>query len=42
MNSKLHYNTHKLTLTKPIKKSQFYSDDGDSSTPHSINSVKHK
>ncbi|CAD8200634.1 unnamed protein product [Paramecium pentaurelia] len=42
MNSKPHYNTHKLTLTKPSKKSQFYSDDGESTTPHSINSVKHK
>ncbi|CAD8195984.1 unnamed protein product [Paramecium pentaurelia] len=40
MNSKQHYNTHKLTLTKPNKKSQFCSDDGESTTPHSINSTK--
>lgn len=33
MNSKHHYNTHKLTLQKPVKKSPFFSDDGESTTP---------
>ncbi|CAK63899.1 unnamed protein product (macronuclear) [Paramecium tetraurelia] len=42
MNSKHHYNTQKLTLTKPNKKSLFGSDDGESTTPHSTNSTKHK
>lgn len=42
MNTKVHYNTQKLTLSKPLKKSQFTNDDGESITPLSNLSMKNR
>ena len=42
MNSKLHYNSQKLTISKPLKKSQFTNDEGESITPLSNFSMKNR
>lgn len=40
MNSKLHFQSQHLRVGKSFKKSQFYSEEENASTPDSLTSIK--